>query len=148
MSEESKPGDFRYNTGPAAIPWAAVGEAVGREDLLTVLRCLVRPGADEAAYEQALARVAEDLGGLLAVGGLATKLSLGEHVAALEEAAKTLLGCKYACFVTNATAGFEIAEQFANLGPGDEVILPAITFIATGAYPLQRGAKVVFSTLR
>ena len=145
MSDESKPGDFRYNTGLSVVPWAAVGEAVSREDLLNIVRCLVVPAGDAAAYEQALARLATDLDALLAVGSLASKLSLGEHVGELEEAARRLLGCKYACFVTNATAGFEMAEQFANLGPGDEVILPAITFIATGSYPLARGAKIVFA---
>lgn len=146
MSEpESKPGDFRYNTGPTVVSWAAVGEAVRQEDLLSILRCLVRPGEDEAAYERALGCVAGDLEALLEVGSLTTKLSLGEQVAALEGAAQALLGCRYACFVTNATAGFEMAEQFANLGPSDEIILPAITFIATGAYPLARGAKVVFA---
>jgi dTDP-4-amino-4,6-dideoxygalactose transaminase len=48
-------------------------------------------------------------------------------------------------FITNATAGFEIAYKYANLGPGDEVIVPAITFIATMAYPLAVGAKVVIA---
>ncbi|HEY3396034.1 MAG TPA: DegT/DnrJ/EryC1/StrS family aminotransferase [Armatimonadota bacterium] len=142
---EDKPGDFRYNTGPSAIPWAAVGEAVGGADLLNLVRCLVRPGDDEAAYAEKLGGVGAALAELLACGELATKLSLGERVAELEEECKRLLGCSYACFVTNATGGFEMAEQFANLGPGDEVIVPAITFIATGSYPLARGAKVVFA---
>ncbi len=38
-----------------------------------------------------------------------------------------------------------MAHQFADLGPGDEVIMPAITFIATGIYPPLVGAKIVFA---
>jgi dTDP-4-amino-4,6-dideoxygalactose transaminase len=37
--------------------------------------------------------------------------------------------------------------KYANIGPGDEVIVPAITFIATMAYPLEVGAKLVFADL-
>ncbi|NLA91846.1 MAG: DegT/DnrJ/EryC1/StrS family aminotransferase, partial [Spirochaetales bacterium] len=46
---------------------------------------------------------------------------------------------------TNATHGFEMAFKWANLGPGDEVIVPSITFVATMLYPLGVGAKVVFA---
>jgi aspartate/methionine/tyrosine aminotransferase len=48
-------------------------------------------------------------------------------------------------FLTNCTAGFEIASKYANLQPGDEVIVPAITFAATMAYPLSIGCKIVFA---
>ena len=65
------------------------------------------------------------------MGGTATKLTLGKHVAALEKSAREYLDVKHALFLTNATAGFEIAYKMAGLRPGDEVIVPAITFIAT-----------------
>jgi dTDP-4-amino-4,6-dideoxygalactose transaminase len=39
----------------------------------------------------------------------------------------------------------EIACRYANLKRGEEVIVPAITFIATIAYPLAVGARVVFA---
>ena len=39
----------------------------------------------------------------------------------------------------------EIAYKLAGIGPGDEIIMPAITFIATMAYPLSVGAKIVFA---
>ena len=63
----------------------------------------------------------------------------------VEAEACKFLGAKYASFVTNATAGFEIAHKFAGLTPGDEIIIPAITFIATMLYPLSIGAKVVLA---
>lgn len=48
-------------------------------------------------------------------------------------------------FLTNCTAGFEIACKYTGLKPGDEVIVPAITFAATMAYPLSIGCKLVFA---
>jgi dTDP-4-amino-4,6-dideoxygalactose transaminase len=55
------------------------------------------------------------------------------------------IGSRGSVFLTNATAGFELAFKYANLSAGDEVIVPAITFIATMAYPLAVGAKVVLA---
>lgn len=144
MSEKKK-SDFRYATGDAAVPWAAIGEHVWREDLMNIVRLLVKPGSDQAIFDAALARVEEAVGALCEAGQPASKLSLGDTVKALEEEVADFLGCKYASFLTNATAGFQMAHQFADLGPDDEVILPAITFIATAAFPPLVGAKIVFA---
>ena len=35
--------DFRYDTGPSRIPWAAVGESVRESDVLEMLRFLLPP---------------------------------------------------------------------------------------------------------
>ena len=43
-------GDFRYATGETVIPWPAVGEAYGGEDVAELVRFLLRPGAEAAAY--------------------------------------------------------------------------------------------------
>ena len=138
--------DFRYGTGEARVPWSAVGEVVRSEDITAMLRFILPPPAgDRQAYEAAFKRVVADVERLARVGRHATKLTLGTAVRKLEEATKRLLGCKYALFLTNATAGFEIAYKFAGLGPGDEVIAPAITFVATISYPLAVGAKVVLA---
>ena len=113
---------------------------------MRLVEFLARPEAgQEEEYDRRLTEVQAALGKLSEVSGPATKLSLGDNVSKLAAEARELLGCKYACFVTNATAGFEMALQYANVGPGDEVIVPGITFIATMMYPLQSGAKVVFA---
>ena len=145
--EKEKASDFRYATGPATVPWAAIGENVNVEDLMKIVGFLIGPGEDEADYDEALEQVREALEGLREEGTATTKLAMGEKVQELEEEVKEFLGCKYACFVTNATAGFEIGYQFAGLRPGDEVIAPAITFISSVSYPLVIGAKVVFADL-
>jgi len=138
--------DFRYDTGPSRIPWAAVGELVREDDVLEILRFLLPPGdAKSAEYRKRFGRVADAVRGLKTCGKHAGKLTLGDNVKALEAEVAKLLGAKHALFVTNATAGFEIAYKFAGLKPGDEVIAPAITFIATIVYPLSIGAKVVLA---
>ena len=138
--------DFRYGTGPAQVPWAAVGEVVDTTDAERVLEFLMPPVEGRGrAHASAMSAAKKGLRALAHVSGRATKLSLGQNVSALEAEACKFLKSKYACFLTNATAGFEIGYRYANLGPGDEVIAPAITFIATIAYPLAVGAKVVLA---
>ena len=83
----------------------------------------------------------------LIVVGAAAALSAAAAVPAfaLENEIHGSYKMKY--FLTNATAGFEIAYKMAGLRPGDEVIVPAITFIATICYPLAIGAGHVFCIL-
>ena len=146
MGKKRSAADFRYDTGPARVPWAAVGESVELAETLRLVEFLLPPAQGKAGeHTRLLRRAKADLKALARVSGRAGKLSLGGNVKALEAEVATLLHAKYACFLTNATAGFEIAYRYANLGPGDEVIAPAITFIATIAYPLAVGAKVVIA---
>jgi len=138
-----KPSDFRYNTGPSRVPWAAVGENYNAQDIMAIIRFLAQ--GEGAEYEEAIKEVEEKINKLAEVSSPPGKLSLGSKVEEAEEAVDKYLGTQGSLFVTNATAGFEIAYKYANLQPGDEVIVPAITFIATMAYPLAVGAKVVFA---
>jgi len=146
MGKKKRDSDFRYETGEATVPWDAVGERMNEADIMETLRFLVRPReGKEEAYEQEFAAAKEAILRLFRVGQKATKLTLGSQVARLEKFACDYLKVKYAVFLTNATAGFEIAYNLAGLRPGDEVIVPAITFIATISYPLAIGAKVVLA---
>lgn len=139
-------GDFRYDTGEARVPWAAVGEDVRTRDVMDMIEFIMQANEGTAAdYRSGLKDVRAAVSALSKVSHPATKLTLGDKVKELEEEAKKLLKCKHALFLTNATAGFEIAYRWAGLGPGDEVIIPAITFIATMSYPLAIGAKVVIA---
>ena len=71
------------------------------------------------------------------------KLSLDAEVAKAEELCDQYLGTSGSVFLTNCTAGFEIACKYTGLKAGDEVIVPAITFAATMAYPLSIGCRIV-----
>ncbi len=134
--------DFRYNTGEAAVPWDAVGESFNEQDALKMLRFLFQGEGEE--YSRAMENVKKSLSSLVQVSSPPGKLSLGSNVVKLENTVDSCLGVKDSLFVTNATAGFEIAFRYAGIKAGDEVLVPAITFIATMAYPLSVGAKVVF----
>ncbi|MFO7974124.1 MAG: DegT/DnrJ/EryC1/StrS family aminotransferase [Candidatus Hydrogenedentota bacterium] len=144
--KEEKVSDFRYDTGKARIPWAAIGEHVREEDILALVSFLLRPTkGKEKEYDAQLKKLEARLAKLGQVSTPTGKLSLAGNVQALEEKAAKFLGAKHTVFLTNATVGFEIAFKYAGLKPGDEVIAPAITFIATIAYPLALGAKVVLA---
>ena len=145
MSEKkSSGGDFRYAVGAAKVPWHAVGEYYDGMDAAELVKFLL-PDAGEGAYAAQLEKVERAIAELAKVSGRATKLTLGSKVTEAEELARSYFGSKYACFVDNWTGGMEIAYKLAGIGPGDEVIMPAITFIATMAYPLSMGAKIVFA---
>lgn len=54
------------------------------------------------------------------------------------------LGSKYAISCTNGTAALHIALSGFNIGPGDEVIVPSYSFIASSFSIIQAGAIPVF----
>lgn len=56
-------------------------------------------------------------------------------------------GAKYAVTCTNGTDAIYIALQALGVGPGDEVIIPPYTFIATGIGVLMTGAIPVFADI-
>jgi perosamine synthetase len=53
-------------------------------------------------------------------------------------------GVKHALAVTSATTALHLALVALGVGPGDEVIVPAFTWVATANVVLHCGAKVVF----
>ncbi len=140
-----KLSDFRYNTGATRVPWAAVGENYNASDIMTVLRFLMQGEGFE--YEETLNTIKEQVDKLSSISTPPGKLSLGSRVEEAEEAVNKYLGIPSSLFVTNATAAIEIAYKYANIQAGDEVIVPAITFAATMAYPLSVSAKVVFADI-
>ena len=147
MSEKkSGGGDFRYAVGESKVPWHAVGEFFNSEDVLEMVKFIL-PDNGQSDYAEKLATVAANLEELSKSSGKATKLTLGKKVAEAEELSRNYFGAKYACFLDNWTGGMEIAYKLAGIGPGDEVIMPAVTFIATMAYPLSVGAKIVFADI-
>ena len=140
---EKKASDFRYNTGETKVPWAAVGENYNAQDLMTIIRFMMK-GKGEA-YDEALKTVEKDVLALDKVSAPPAKLSLDVEVGKAENMCDEYLHTTGSTFLTNCTAGFEIACKYTGLKPGDEVIVPAITFAATMAYPLSIGCKLVFA---
>ncbi|MBV6395823.1 MAG: UDP-4-amino-4-deoxy-L-arabinose--oxoglutarate aminotransferase [Anaerolineales bacterium] len=72
-------------------------------------------------------------------------LSMGEETQNFEKEFAEFSGAKHALAVTNATAALHMACMAVNLGPGDEVILPSLTFVATANAVRYTGATPVFA---
>src|SRR5690606_334220 len=58
--------------------------------------------------------------------------SVGRYVDRFEEMLQDYTGIKRAVAVVNGTAALHICLLLADVQPGDEVLIPALTFVATG----------------
>ena len=88
---------------------------------------------DEAAVEAALN---------------AGSIAMGERVEEFEQRFAGHLGDGEVVAVSSCTAALHLACLAAGVGPGDEVIVPALTFVATAAAVRYLGAVPVFCDLR
>lgn len=96
-------------------------------DLLTQYKQL------QPQLEAAIARV-------LASG----QVILGPEVAALEEEVATYCDASHGVGCGSGTESISLALHALEIGPGDEVILPAFTFFATAGCVARTGARPVF----
>ena len=95
------------------------------------------PFARPSIDEESIAAVAE----VFRSGQLAS----GPKVQAFERALEAYLGGgRHVRVMTSATAGLEMALEVAGIGPGDEVIVPALSFAATANVVARLRAKPVF----
>ena len=71
-------------------------------------------------------------------------LASGPNVAEFESKLSGYLGGRIAKSFTSATGALEVALEICGIGPGDEVITPAMSFAATPNVIMRVGAKPVF----
>jgi len=71
-------------------------------------------------------------------------IASGPNVKAFEQALSEYLGGRIVRTFTSATGALEVALQVCGIGPGDEVIVPAMTFAASANVVMRVGAKPVF----
>lgn len=71
-------------------------------------------------------------------------ITSGPQVLALEQALSAYLGGRRVRALTSATGALEVALQACGIGPGDEVITPALSFTATPNVVMRVGARPVF----
>ena len=74
-------------------------------------------------------------------------LTMGPRTAAFERAFAEQLGTAHGVAVSSGTAALHLAHLAAGAGPGDEVIVPAITFVATAAAVRHCGATPVLADI-
>src|SRR5689334_9422871 len=72
-------------------------------------------------------------------------LTMGERTQAFERALGEAFGCEGVLALTNCTAALHLAYVAVGIGPGDEVICPSLTFVATANAALLTGASVVLA---
>lgn len=71
--------------------------------------------------------------------------SRGRFVPAFEEAVARLVGRRHAVATCNGTTALHLALLGLGVGPGDEVIVPSLTFVATANAVTYCGARPVFA---
>jgi dTDP-4-amino-4,6-dideoxygalactose transaminase len=71
-------------------------------------------------------------------------ITSGPKVQEFELALSEYLGGRIVRTFTSATGALEVALQACGIGPGDEVIVPAMTFAASANVVMRVGAKPVF----
>lgn len=99
------------------------------------------PFVDLAAQQERLrAEIDEGIARVLAHG----KYILGPEVAELEERLAAYSGAAHCITVANGTDALQIALMALGVGPGDEVITPGFSYIATAEAPALLGARPVY----
>jgi dTDP-4-amino-4,6-dideoxygalactose transaminase len=74
-------------------------------------------------------------------------LTMGPRIEAFEAAFAASLGVEHAVAVSSCTAALHLAYLAAGVGPGDEVVVPAMTFVATAAAARHCGATPVVADI-
>lgn len=96
-----------------------------------------RPHVAPAAREYAL----EALAGAHHAAG-------GSFARRCEQLLEELLGAERVLLTTSGTDALELAALLAEVGPGDEVVLPSFTFVSDAVVFAARGARPVFVDIR
>ena len=74
-------------------------------------------------------------------------VSMGSQVRELEETLARYVGVKHAVALNSGTAALDTSLKVLGIGPGDEVIVPAFTYIATANAVLLQHAIPVFAEI-
>src|SRR5690606_27471151 len=74
-------------------------------------------------------------------------LTMGEETQAFEAEFAAFVGAKHAIAVANCTAALHLAGLALGWGPGDEIIVPSLTFVATANAVGYTGATPVFAAI-
>ncbi len=75
-------------------------------------------------------------------------LTMGPRTAELEGQFADYVGARHAVAVSSCTAALHLICLAAGIGPGDEVVVPSLTFVATANAVRYTGATPVFADVR
>lgn len=74
-------------------------------------------------------------------------LTCGEYVTKFEQKLQQITTAKYVTACCNGTAALHLALLAVDIGPGDIVIVPSVTFVATANMVRHVGADVLFADI-
>jgi dTDP-4-amino-4,6-dideoxygalactose transaminase len=74
--------------------------------------------------------------------------SMGPRVEQFESAFASYIACRHAIAVSSGTAAIHLALLAVGSGPGDEVVLPSLNFVAAANVVTHTGARPVFCDVR
>jgi dTDP-4-amino-4,6-dideoxygalactose transaminase len=77
----------------------------------------------------------------------ANSYTMGDEVTAFEKEFCEFMGSKAAVAVATCTAALELSAVLCQVKPGDEVIVPAHTFVSSAVAFARRGAKIVWADI-
>ncbi|MGP3983823.1 DegT/DnrJ/EryC1/StrS family aminotransferase [Streptomyces sp. KR80] len=119
--------------------------ATGRDGLAMLGGCRAVPRELRIAAWPAVTEQDEEAVRRVLASGRFTSASSGEReIPALESDWARQVGTRHCVAVGNGTAAISLALGALGVEPGDEVIVPALSFIATAAAPLHLLAVPVF----
>jgi dTDP-4-amino-4,6-dideoxygalactose transaminase len=72
-------------------------------------------------------------------------LTMGPSIKVFEQEMEALLGAPHAVSVSSGSAGLHLAMAACDIGPGDEVVVPAASFVAAAGAVRHVGATPVFA---
>jgi dTDP-3-amino-3,4,6-trideoxy-alpha-D-glucose transaminase len=95
-------------------------------------------------FASSLARYADAIADKLREVAASGRYILGPEVKGFEDEFAAWLGAAHCVGVGNGTDALQIALRAAGVGPGDDVVMPSLTFYATAEAAANLGARPVF----
>jgi dTDP-4-amino-4,6-dideoxygalactose transaminase len=74
-------------------------------------------------------------------------LTMGPQTEAFEQEVAAFLGCKHAVMLASGTAALHVALRALDIGSGDEVVVPSLSFVATANAVVYCGATPIFADI-
>jgi len=129
--------DFKYSKVPALTPTEFLEKwNAGEFDTVTHVPFLDLKAQNHQIYNEIDDRITDIIAN--------TGFILGKHVDEFEERFAELQGAKYCIGVSSGTDALHVALMALGVGPGDRVIVPVNTFVATAEAVSLTGAEPVF----
>ena len=74
--------------------------------------------------------------------------SIGQYINRFEDEFASYIGVRHCIATSNGTVAIHLALKALDIGPGDEVIVPDLSFVSTATAVVHAGATPVFADIR